>query len=239
MATPTPTSDADAGYPGSDNAFSGGSDFNAHSFLVAQIIARIAGATLVQVKAVTNTGGLAPVGFVDVQPMVNMIDDSGNATPHGVIHHVPYFRLQGGTDAVIIDPKLNDIGVAIFADRDISSVKATKAPANPATRRQNDMADGLYIGGVLNGTPTQYIAFESGGIGVVSPTAVLVTAPVIGMTATTGIAITTPTLALTGDFTATGNITGGSGGADQVGLRTHRHGVGTAAAGTVAPSAGT
>jgi hypothetical protein len=42
-----------------------------------------------------------------------------------------------------------------------------------------------------------------------------------------------------GSLTATGGITAGQGTGDQVGLQSHRHGTGTAAAGTVAPTAGT
>jgi hypothetical protein len=204
LATPTPTSPDTSGYPGADDAFSGNSDYTAQAFLVAQIVARIAGATLVQVKAVTNAGGLAPVGFVDVQPMVNMMDGLGNATPHGIIHHLPYFRLQGGGDAVILDPKVGDIGIAIFADRDIASVKATKQTANPGSRRQNDMADGLYIGGYLNGVPTAYVQFSASGITVTSPIAVIVNAPTITLNGN---------VVSTGTFTNNGHDTGS----------THRH----------------
>lgn len=224
-------SDNAAGYAGTDNAFSAGSDFTAQAFLVAQIVARIAGATLVQVKAVTNAGTLAAVGFVDVQPMVNMIDGLGNATPHGTIFHLPYFRLQGGTDAIVIDPKVGDIGIAVFADRDISSVKATRQVANPGSRRQNDMADGLYIGGVLNGLPVQYILYSANGVAVVSPTAVLVQAPAIGLDASNGLTITTPTLTVNGNIAATGTLT--SNGHDV--SSTHRHTAVTGGTGTSGP----
>jgi phage baseplate assembly protein V len=47
------------------------------------------------------------------------------------------------------------------------------------------------------------------------------------------------TLTQNGDIHATGAIIAGFGGGDQVGLQTHRHGTGTASAGTVTPTPGT
>ena len=94
-------------------------------FLISQALNRVSTATLVKVVSVTNAGGLSPVGFVDVQPLVNQLDGAGNAVPHGVLHRLPYFRLQGGADAVILDPKVGDIGMAAFANRDISLVKTS------------------------------------------------------------------------------------------------------------------
>jgi phage gp45-like len=48
-----------------------------------------------------------------------------------------------------------------------------------------------------------------------------------------------PTVTQNGDLHATGAIIAGYGTSDQAGLQTHRHGTGTNAAGTVAPTAGT
>ncbi|WP_428492168.1 phage baseplate assembly protein V [Rhodopila sp.] len=48
-----------------------------------------------------------------------------------------------------------------------------------------------------------------------------------------------PTILQNGDIHATGQVIQGYGSADQVSLGTHRHGTGTAAAGTVSPTAGT
>ena len=137
-------------------------------FIITNLIGRIQTVTLVQVKAV-NAIGVSPVGTVDVQPMVAQLDGQGNAYPHGTIHNIPYFRLQGGSNAVIIDPKVGDIGMCGFCSRDISSVKANKAPSNPQSLRRFDYADGLYFGGFLNGTPEQYVHFKEGGIDVISP----------------------------------------------------------------------
>lgn len=178
-----------SGYVGQQERTDTASDYMAQSFLVQMLINRMATVSLVQVVSAASPGGLAPVGFVDVRIMVNQVDGAGNPTPHGTIHNVPFFRVQGGMDAVVIDPKPGDIGIALFCHRDITGVKRTRAPANPGSDRLYDYADALYIGGVLNGTPLQYVLFAAGGITMHSPTKITLSAPNIeidGDIATTG-----------------------------------------------------
>lgn len=157
---------SDRAYPGLASPEDATNDHNAMSYLIRSLIGRMATTTLVEVMAVEAAGEVAPVGFVDVKPMVAMIDGDGKATPHGTIYRVPYFRVQGGKNAVIIDPVKGDIGIAVFASGDISAVKANKKASNPGSRRRNSFADALYIGGVLNGVPEQYIRFSTEGIEV-------------------------------------------------------------------------
>lgn len=202
--------DGTLGYQGTQRPGSNQGEYNAQTFLAESLINRISSCTLVQIVSVTNAGALSPVGFVDVQPLVNQLDGNSNAVPHGVVHGLPYFRLQGGADAIIIDPKVGDVGIAVFADHDISSVKANKAQANPGSMRRFSMADGLYIGGVLNGVPTQYIRYSASGIEVHSPTKIKLTAPEIEITATTKVTTTAPlaqtdapVIALNGNVTQT------------------------------------
>jgi hypothetical protein len=190
-------SQIEAGYQITAKPESSNNDFNANSFLIRQILNQTNTATLVMVKAVTNAGELSPVGYVDVLPLVNQLDGFDNAIPHGVVHHLPYMRVQGGANAVIIDPQIGDIGIAVFAQSDISAIKANsrtdaRGAANPGSRRKFAYEDGLYIGGVLNGTPTQYVQFNASGISIISPNAVTITAPAINST---------------GDWTHTGTIT--------------------------------
>lgn len=155
--------------------------FNAHSFLIDRMIGKVWVSTLVKVVAVTNSGGVSAVGFVDVVPMVNQLNGAGQAVPHATIYHFPYVRVQGGSNAIILDPQVGDIGIALFAHHDISSVKVNKASSNPGSRRRNDPSDGMYIGGVLNGVPVQYIAFNGSSISVVSPTKVVIQSPEIDL----------------------------------------------------------
>ncbi|WP_088158536.1 oxidoreductase [Achromobacter xylosoxidans] len=198
------------GYPGLAQAGQGDSEFGALQFLISQALNRVSTATLVKVVSVTNSGGLSPVGFVDVQPLVNQLDGAGNAVPHGVLHRLPYFRLQGGADAVILDPKVGDIGMAAFANRDISLVKTSKAQNNPGSWRSHDMADGLYFGGLLNGTPVQYVQFTASGINVVSPAKVTVSAPDIELNASAQCALNSPQIVLNGTVRQGGGSLGGT-----------------------------
>lgn len=169
---------------GQQNPGTLGNEYNVMVFVIAQLLAQIQTATLVKVISCSNDGGLAPVGRVVVQPMIFQVSPLG-IVPHGEISDVPYQRLQGGTDAVILDPKPNDLGICIFASRDIANVKADPQGAvaaggtTPGSAGQFDWADGLYLGGVLNGTPTQYIRFSSTGVEVVSLTKVTLRAPEI------------------------------------------------------------
>jgi hypothetical protein len=182
----------DYGYTGQQQADALQGDYNATRSIAIALLSQIFTCTEVKIVSCTNAGGLSPVGFVDVQPMVNQLDGAGKPTPHGILHGLPYFRLQGGTNAVIIDPQVGDVGIVVFADRDISSVNNTKAQANPGSGRRFDMADGLYIGGVLNGTPVQYVQLNASGITVHSPTKITLSAPIIELDASTSITHNTP-----------------------------------------------
>lgn len=201
-------------------------DYATLQFVVQSLLGRMATITLVKVVACTNDGGVSPYGFVNVIPLVNQMTGDRQAVPHGTVYRLPYFRLQGGTNAVILDPKPDDIGLAAFASRDISSVKADpaaavananagKGGANPGSLRQFSMADGLYFGGFLNGVPEQYVQFNADGITVVSPTKVTIQAPAIELDGPVHV-----TGAVTGDSTAVfdGDVTG-----DGTSLHTHIH----------------
>ena len=157
---------------------------------------------------------------MDVQPLVNQVDGASNSTAHNVLNHLPYFRLQGGADAVIIDPKVGDIGIAVFASRDISAVSSAKKRSNPGSSRQLSMSDGLYIGGVLNGVPTQYVQFSAAGIKIHSPTAVILEAPdvqilasTVEIVATASATITTPTFTVNAATVLNGTLSQGTGAA--------------------------
>lgn len=150
--------------------FSTWGEYNNIYFAIQQALVKLQTATLVRIDSCTNDGDLSPVGFVDVTPLVNQIDGSTppNSTPHITVHGLPYLRMQGGASAIILDPQPGDIGVAVFASRDLSKVKSTKTQANPGSFRSYSFEDGLYLGGMLNATPTQYIQFAPSGISIVA-----------------------------------------------------------------------
>ena len=150
-------------------------------FIINRIIGKHRTVTLVQVVAVKNENGNGEpdTGCVDIKPLVMAKDAQGTLYSHGTIYNVPFFRLQGGSNAIVIDPHVGDIGIAVIADRDISNVKSTKAEAPPGSDRRYSLDQALYIGGLLNGEPQQYIKFTSKGIDITSPTAVTINAPTL------------------------------------------------------------
>lgn len=167
--------------------------FNAASFHIWQVLSRVRTGTVVKVIAVHVEDGVSPVGTVDVQPLVQMVNGNLVATSHGTIFGLPYFRMQGGDNAIIIDPAPDDIGLAQISDRDISNVKSAKAEAPPGSQRKFDLADGIYLGGILNGAPTQYLRFTADGMSwvdafgntIVSSSAGVDLTPATGMPVTT------------------------------------------------------
>lgn len=208
--------DQQFGY-GQQDPNSTSSPFNSQAFLVGQILGRISTMKPVKVMAVhiEEPGDAGPAGTVDVQPMVNQIDGQGNATAHGTVYGIPYFRLACGANAVIMDPKVGDIGFMVVADRDISAVKSSRDIANPGSRRKFNLADGIYIGGFLLQAPEQYVAFGEDGIKVADKNGNVVE------TNSSGITIT---LASGGDFIVNG-----------VSLIHHKHAVTTAPGDTGEP----
>lgn len=139
-------------------------------FFIQQALNGVQTVSIVRVEAVSNAGELSPVGTVAVKPLVQQMTGEREAVDHGIIYNIPYFRIQGGADAVIIDPKVGDIGICVFCSRDSSAVKTTKKEAPPGSYRTFNWADGMYIGGFLNGVPEQYIRFSASGIEVVTST---------------------------------------------------------------------
>lgn len=155
-----------AGVFGQQRLSSGNTPFNELSFLFEQMLGRLNVATLVKVVAVHSSGRTAAVGTVDVTPLVHQVDGSGNPWPHATIYGIPFFRIQGGANAVICDPHPGDVGFCVFADRDLSSVKASGgAAANPGSDRRFDLADGLFFGGWNPGTaPARFIVVDDAGV---------------------------------------------------------------------------
>lgn len=216
------------------------SDVNQIAYMLRRVLAKVRTSTLAQVVAVTNSGGVSPVGTVDVQPLVQQTDGAGNVTALPIIYSVPYCRLQGGANAVILDPVIGDIGAIAFADRDISAVIASQKQSPPGSNRRNSLADAVWLGGTLgNVTPTQYLQFNNTGITLLTPNALTLEGasgasnpPTISMTSSglvisfggnmitidgSGVHVHGP---LTGDSTATFN---GEVKAGTIGLQAHHH----------------
>lgn len=182
-------------------------DYNNLNFVIQQLLAKVQTSLPVKVVACSNSGGVSPVGFVDVVPMVDQTAADGTSVPHATIFNLPYSRVQGGSNAIIIDPQVGDIGVAVFASRDISRVKNTRNSGLPGSYRKYSFSDGMYLFGILNSAPTQYIQFVPGGIVIHSPAAVTIDAPVATVTASTSATITTANMTVNGPLTVNGATT--------------------------------
>lgn len=180
---------------------SGATEFQALQFLILQRLLKVQTAILVKVVNVAP-GGVGPVGTVDVVPLVDQVDGAGNTVPHVTIYTRPYARIQGGTNAFILDPQVGDLGLMVFCSRDISSVISSKKNSPPASARIFNYADGLYLGGYLNGTPQNYIRFEQGG-------AIDIVAPALNITTTGAVNINGAVISHAGEVTdALGKVLG-------------------------------
>jgi hypothetical protein len=147
------------------NYNAGTSPFNSLSFIVQQAIRQQVN-TCIICKVVARDGA-----YVDVLPMVTGISGKGEAVQPTTLYKLPYMRYHAGIAAVILDPVPGDIGLAVFASKDCSNVKAgTTEPQQPASFRGNSQANGFYIGGFLNQAPSVFVELTQGG-------AVNITAP--------------------------------------------------------------
>jgi hypothetical protein len=154
---------SDQAYPGFASTVNGNDEFNRMKFVFDRLSNSMATAIPVKVLAVNGSK-------VDIQPAVNQLDAAGKSLAHGSINDVPVWRPRNGVSAIIIDPQVGDIGLAIFCHSDISSVKENKDVANPGSRRKFDYSDGVYLGGLFGDDPQQYIKLSGEGIELVAPT---------------------------------------------------------------------
>lgn len=221
------------------------SDANVQEFLFHRMLMSNAFITLALVTGISEDGDL-----VTVRPLVEGFTGAGEIIPKTEIYGVPVWRLQRGASALIMPPVAGDIGILAICDRDISGVKATKEPSLPGSNRVHNYADALYLGGVLNSEPSQYVRFRDDGIDIVSPLAVTMTSPVVEVNADTSLTLNSASIILNGpvsqgagnyagDFTFKGNITAlGEVTGKGIKLSTHTHnGVQSGTSNSGAPNA--
>lgn len=147
------------------NYAAGNSQYNALSFMIQQAIREQVNTCIIcKVVGVSD-------GYVDVLPMVTQVSGKDEAIAPTTLYKLPYMRYHAGVAAVILNPVVGDIGLAVFAGKDCSNVKVgTTEPVPPASFRDNSMANGFFIGGFLNQAPSVFIELTQGG-------AVNITAP--------------------------------------------------------------
>lgn len=171
---------------------------NINEYIFNLLLSRHAFVHLVIVQKVkTQTGNQPPL--LDVLPLVTGFAADGSQVENSTVFNVPAWRLQRGASAVIMDPVEGDIGLLLCCDRDITKVKKEKKEALPASRRTHSRADGIYLGGVLNADPVQYVKFANDGIDIVSPLLVNVNGNVVSINAGTRAEINAPEILLNGN----------------------------------------
>jgi hypothetical protein len=193
--------------------------FNVDVTIIKQMLGRVRTATLVKIVSCTNDGGVSPIGFVDATPLVFAVDGIFNTYPHGTIHNFCYVRVQGGSNAIIMDPQPGDIGLAVICDRDISVIKNTVKEGPPGSRRRFDLTDGVYCFSVLSpgGAPQQYWRFSTAGIDAHDSNGNTIVMDAAGVHINGVLFDRNKNVSAVADLTATGNTSFG-GGAQEVKL---------------------
>lgn len=156
------------------------SDLNRLEFLI-KVLQRDMSTAIPVIITAVQAGDTNAAGYVDVRPLVAQLDAWGNALPMAALHHLPYFRLQAGRAGIVLDPVPGDIGLAVFAQSDCSTLKqGQKETAQPGSWRKFDQADGFYIGGFINTQIDTYVRLaQDGSVKITAPGNVTIDAPTV------------------------------------------------------------
>ena len=191
--------------------FASSNPLNSMEFFIRSLISQVVSTSLpVVVTAVERKGEEAGAGYVTVKPLLQPRNNSGDGLEVTTIPKLPYFRLQNGKAAIICDPKVGDIGLAVVAKQDISNINGSTTPKVPATYRKFDPSDSFYIGGFWGKAPEVFIHLEDEGtIKIKAPTKISMEAPECEVNASTSFTVNSSQINLNGPISG-----GGSGGAD-------------------------
>ena len=192
---------------------SGASEFNALSFMIEQAIKGLVNTAIpVRVDSCTKPGVGGAAGYVSATPLVQQRGADGKALMPVSLPQLPYYRVQAGTAAVVLDPQPGDIGLAVFSQQDASNVKeGTSEPVQAGSFRAFDMSDGFFVATHYGQTPTTFVHLdpEKGEVTVKAPTKITIDAPQIELkgAVTMGGAGSSDTITLDGSIVTNGNIT--------------------------------
>lgn len=191
--------------------FASSNPLNSMEFFIRSLISQVVSTSLpVVVTAVERKGEEAGAGYVTVKPLLQPRNNSGDGLEVTTIPKLPYFRLQHGKAAIICDPKVGDIGLAVVAKHDISNINGSTTPKVPATYRKFDPSDSFYIGGFWGKAPEVFIHLEDEGtIKIKAPTKITMEAPECEVNASTSFTVNSAQINLNGPISG-----GGSAGAD-------------------------
>ena len=112
---------------------------------------------------------------VDVEPLIQQLTNENQPIDTSIVYGLLVQRIQHGTCAIIIKPKIGDIGTAKICHKDISGFKKAggkKAP--PLHTQPNSYSNAIFeIGSTFAETPVTYITIEDNVITVKSNSLVL------------------------------------------------------------------
>lgn len=86
-----------------------------------------------------------------VQPMISLVDTSGNIIARAQIASVPVYRYGGGGFSISVPLNTGDLGWLIACDRDISNFLAYYNNSYPNTFRIHDFSDSFFLPDFMNG----------------------------------------------------------------------------------------
>ncbi len=137
------------------------SEYNALNFIITSIIK----STVNTCYAVTVTKVDADNQKVTVKPLIAQIDADNNKIELPEIFEIPYFRYSAGRTAVKLNPVAGDIGVLIIFKSDSNNIKTgDNSQILPNTFLNYPLYSGIYIGGMLNNDPENYIEIKDDSI---------------------------------------------------------------------------
>lgn len=193
---------------------SGASEYNAISFLCEQMIKGMVNTAIpVRVDSCTKPGVGGAAGYVSATPLVMQRGADGKSLAPVSMPQLPYYRVQAGTAAVVLDPQPGDIGLAVFSQQDASNVKeGTSEPVQAGSFRCFDMSDGFFVSTHHGQTPTTYVHLdpEKGEVTVKAPMKITLDAPTIELKGSLQMGnaagdASGGTITLTGNIQATGS----------------------------------
>lgn len=221
---------------------------NAMDYIARSIIKQMINTAIPVVVEQVMPGDENAAGYVQCLPLVMPRDAQNNSIQTVSIPRLPFYRMYAGRAAIVCDPVVGDVGLAIFAQQDASLVKkGVTKPQQAGSFRCFDMSDGFYLGGFYNGGGDTNIVFDqNGGITINAPTAQVINTDSATVNCQTKALVNAPESEFTGNVTIQKALTvlggmavsGGSGAtvdgdfavsngdvsADDISLKSHVHG---------------
>lgn len=189
--------------------FTGSSEYNVLDFVIRSIVCGLVNTAIpVRVDKVERPAEGGGAGYLSATPLIKMRSAKGDALDVVSIPKLRWFRLQHGTAAIIVDPKPGDIGLAVFAQQDVSALNGGSEPIQPGSFRCYSVSDGFYFGGFWGQKPTTFIRIEDNGqVTVTAPQSVVVNSIDVTVNASGSTKIDSPSVTITGDTTIEKTLT--------------------------------